>query len=99
MADDLDLAHLGHLAEVFARQIAEQHGGVHGWHVERRKLVSFLAGRRLLEDQPLVLADVGGGFLDLVIDTHYATSFAAASIEALVMVSVQHHSDALPSSG
>ena len=32
-------------------------------------------------------------------DVHSATSFAAASIDALVVVSVQHHSDALPKLG
>ncbi len=99
VADDLDLADLGHLAQVFARVVAEQFGGIDFRHVERRQLVGLLAGRRLLEDQAFVLADVGGGFLDLVVRVHSATSFAAASIEAFVVVSVQHHSAALLSSG
>ena len=40
-------------------------------HIQRRQLVRLLAGRRLLEDQAFVLADVGGGFLD------FARSFTA----------------------
>ena len=99
VADDLDLAHLGHVAEVLARLLAQQLRGIDLGHIERRQLVSLLAGRRPLEDQHFVLADVGGGFADLLVPVHSATSFAAASIEALVVVSVQHHSEALPSSG
>src|ERR1017187_4232815 len=99
VADDLNFTYLGHLAKVVARQIAEQLDSVHGWHIEWRQLVCLLSRRRLFKYQPLVLADVGGGFLDLVIDTHYATSFAASSIETLVVVSVQHHKEALPNSG
>ncbi len=99
VADDFDLAHLGHVAQVLASLIAEQRFGIDFRHVQRRQLVSLLAGRRLLEDESFVLTNVRGGFLDLVVELHYATSFTAASIDSRVMVSVQHQSAALPSSG
>ena len=99
VADDFDLADLGHLAQIFARLLAQQFGRIDLRHVERRQLVSLLAGRRLLEDEAFVLADVGGRFRDLLVQVHSATSFATASIEALAVVSVQHHSEAFSSSG
>jgi hypothetical protein len=99
VADDLDLAYFRHIAQVFTRVIAEQLGRINLRHVERRQLVALLAGRRFLEDQAFVLADVGGRFGDLLVQVHSATSFATASIEAFAVVSVQHHSEALFSSG
>ena len=99
VADDFDLAHLRHLAQIFAHVLAEQLCRIDRGHIERRQLVTFLAGGRFLEDQIFVLADVGGGFAYLLVQVHSATSFAAASIEALVVVSVQHHNEALFSSG
>ncbi len=99
VANDFDLAHLGHLAKIFAHVVAQQLGGIERRHVERRQLVRLLAGRRFLEDQVFVLADVGGGFADLLVQVHSATSLAAASIEAFAVVSVQHHNEALFNSG
>ena len=99
VADDFDLAHLRHMAQIFTHILTQQRGRIDSGHIERRQLVTFLAGRRFLEDQIFVLADVGGGFADLLVQVHSATSFAAASIEAFVVVSVQHHNEALFSSG
>jgi hypothetical protein len=36
---------------------------IHGRHIEFGEAIGFFAGRRLLEDEALVLIDVGGGLL------------------------------------
>ena len=114
VTDDLDLAHLGHVAQVVSFGIAEQLRQVWFRHIERRKLPGRLAGRGLLEDQSLVLADVAGGFSGHVLHraTSSTSSFAdrterslsatrptAVSMALRVVNSVQHHNAALPSSG
>ena len=43
VADDFDLAHLGHVAQVLARLLAQQLRSIDLWHVERRQLVRLLA--------------------------------------------------------
>src|SRR5271165_1576806 len=93
------LVHPRHVAQVFPHLPAQQAFGIDLGNIERRQLVCLLARRRAFEDENFILADVSGGFADFLVPVHSATSFAAASIEALVVVSVQHHSAALPSSG
>ena len=63
VADELDLGELGHDAEVFAGDVAEELLGVDRGHVERGHAVGFFAGRGLFEDEVFVLVGVGGGFL------------------------------------
>ena len=102
VTDDLDLAHLRHEAEVITCRIAQQLLWVYFRNVERRELVSFLAGRRLLEDESLVLRDMLTGLPDaaaMLARLHACTAPTAASICALAFSSVQHQSAALPSSG
>ncbi len=62
VADDLDLGELGELGTARAPGISQQLGGIDCRHIERRQLVSLLAGRRLFEDQALVLRLVGADF-------------------------------------
>src|SRR5947209_5803940 len=58
VADDLDLAHLRHVPQIFSLHPTKQRGRVHGRHIQWRKLPSGLPPRGLLEDQPFVLTDV-----------------------------------------
>jgi hypothetical protein len=62
VADDFDLAHFRHLAKVFSFRLAEQFGSVDLGNIKRRQLPRSFSGRRLFENQALVLADVAGGF-------------------------------------
>ncbi len=66
---------------------AENRGGLRLGHVELRKLVGALARRAHLEQQRLVLRDVGPGFAD-----HCASASATASICSRVFISVAHRS-------
>src|ERR1700682_5002570 len=67
MADDFDLTDLRESLDAFAHiGRAQRRTRVHGGHVERRELDPALTGRRLLEDQPFVLADVTPRFFDSI---------------------------------
>ena len=81
---------------------------VHSRHVERRKLDAALAGRRLFEDQPFVLADVAPRFFDAIgqlgspqtgFDRIRRSAAVMRSISARVVVSVTQNSARLVSSG
>ena len=65
VADDFDLTHFRHVAEVFAFRSTKQVAGVNFWDVERRQLPGGFAGGRLFKDQPLVLIHMASGFADL----------------------------------
>jgi hypothetical protein len=59
MPNHFDFADFGKSFDCVACEFfAERLRWVHGGHIERRKLHPALAGRRLLEDQPFVLAGV-----------------------------------------
>src|ERR1700730_18503177 len=62
VADDLDLADLGHVAEIFSLCFIEKFGCVDFRHVERRQFPGSLPGRRLPEDQAFVVVDMLGRF-------------------------------------
>ena len=63
VADELDLGELGHDAEVFAGDVAEDLLRVDGGDVECGHTIGFFAGRGFFEDEVFVLVGVGGGFL------------------------------------
>ena len=79
VADDFDLAHFGHIAQIFALLLAQQLRRVDFGHIERRQLPSRLAGRRLFENQSFVLAEVTRRFASHVLRRHRATSSGSAS--------------------
>ena len=58
VANDLDLAQLGHQSQIRASGFAQQAYGIYFRHVERRHLVGLLARRRLFKDQGLILSKV-----------------------------------------
>ncbi len=62
VADDFDLAHFRHVAQIFSFGCTEKFGGIHFGHVERRKLPRGFSGRGFFEDQAFVLIDLAGGF-------------------------------------
>ena len=98
MADDFELADLGHVSQVGAMSVAKKFFSIDLRNIERRKFVSGFAGRRALEDQSFVLAGMLADFSEPCL-AHHATSATAASMAARVVSSVQHHSAAFPSSG
>jgi len=55
MADDFNFAQLGQLRRHFACGGTKQRFGINWRHVERRQFVAALAGRRLFEQERLVL--------------------------------------------
>ena len=63
VADDLDLAQLGHNAQVRAGSFAQQAFRIHFGHIQRGHLVGLFARRRLLKDQGLVLRKVPAHFV------------------------------------
>ena len=65
VADDLKLAHLGHLAQVFAFAGSEQLSSIGRRDIERREFVALLARRGFFEDQTFVLAGVLADLLNL----------------------------------
>ena len=77
VANDFDLAHLRHVAEIFSFRRTEKLRGIHFRHVERRQLPRGFACRRLLENQTFVLIHVECGLAGHVL--HRATSSTPAS--------------------
>ena len=67
VANDFNLAHFRHVAEVFAFAAPSSFSGVDLRHIQRRQFLAALAGRRLLEDQTFVLIDVARGLADHVL--------------------------------
>ena len=98
MANDLEFADFRHGAKIVTIGIAQETRGTNFGDVQRRELVGGFAGRRLLEDESFVLAGMGADLVDFGL-AHALTASTAESICARVVVSVQHHSAALPSSG
>src|SRR6266849_4649151 len=79
VADDFDLADLGHVAEILALLLAQQLRRIHFGDIERRQLPRGFARRRLLENQSFVLADVTRGFAGDVLRLHLTTSSGSGS--------------------
>ena len=77
VANDFDLAHFGHVAEIFSLRCTEKLRSIDFRHIERRQLPRGLARRRLLEDQAFVLIDVERGLASHVL--HRATSSTPSS--------------------
>src|ERR1700676_2528300 len=80
VADDFDLADFGHVAEILALLLAQQLRCVNLRDIERRQLPCRFSGRRLLENQSFVLADVTRRFASHVLRRHRATSSGSASL-------------------
>jgi hypothetical protein len=80
VADDFDLAHFGHIAEILALLLAEQFRRIYFRDIERRQLPRRFAGRRFLENQSFVLADVTRGFAGDVLRRHLTTSCSTSFI-------------------
>src|SRR5262249_14812144 len=112
VANDFNFADFRHVSQIFTLRRTQQLGGIYLRDIERRQLPGCFSGRRFFEDQALILADVARGFARHVL--HRATSSASAagspaslsanmptavSIALRVVISVQHHSAALPNSG
>jgi hypothetical protein len=67
MADDFDLTDFGESIDAIACiGLAQCISGAHWGHVKWGKLDPALAGRRLLEDQTFVLADVAPRLFDSI---------------------------------
>ena len=106
MADGFDLADFGEAidagADVFG---AERFGGVHRRHVELGELVGLLAGGGALEEQRLVLGNVGGDLVDQAITSWgcawglAAACAASTSMSARLLISVAQSSMQSLSSG
>ena len=58
MADDLNLADLGHQSKIFAGLLTKQLLRIDFGNIERSQPVRLFAGRGLLEDQSFVLIDM-----------------------------------------
>src|ERR1700693_3877812 len=114
VADDFNLAHFGHVAEIFSFRCAEKFRSVYFRNIEGRQLPGSFAGGGLFKDQSFVLINVEGGFrssglhratssasslVDRTGASLFATPATAASIAERVVSSVQHHNAAFPSSG
>ena len=98
VADDLDLAQLRQQPRRLAMRIAQQRRGVDCRHIERRQLVSALARRGLLKDQPFVLRLVRTDFADRAWSANsafvaiiYASTGCAASTFAAVSICLARH--------
>ena len=75
MADDFDFADFGESRNLLAGVVrAQRRLRVHGRHIERREFDAALAGRRLFEDQPFVLADVAASFLDAIGQSKFSSN-------------------------
>ena len=87
VADDFNLAHFRHVAEIPSFGWTQELCRVYFRHVERRQLPGGLASPRFFEDQTLVLADVTGGFAGHVL--HRATSSMSLRTSASFMARVE----------
>src|SRR5258706_11531161 len=77
VANDFDLAHLRHVAEIFSFRWTEKLRSIDFWHVQRWQFPCGFACRGFLKDQPFVLINVESGFERSVL--HRATSSTPAS--------------------
>ena len=87
VADDFNLAHFRHVAEILSFGWTQELCRVDFRHVERRQLPGGLARPRFFEDESLVLADVTGGFAGHVL--HRATSWMSLRTSASFMARVE----------
>ncbi len=93
--DGLHFAHFRKILDAGAnRGRAQRRGSIHFRNIQFRELPAAFAGRAELEQQRLVLRDVGTDFFD-----HRAKASATASICSLVFISVEHNSIESASSG
>ena len=99
VADDFDLADFRQRGGFGAQCGAEFGGGIDFGHIERAQAIGFLAGRGVLEDEALVLRDMGADLADILVAHSVHLAGARQSMAARDVSSVAHQTAALPSSG